>query len=191
MLLNNDEIIKVTNRDNGRVGYRIPELGNLHRVFAAGETKEITMGELRKLVWQPGGLNIIKKYLLLSNKDAIKEILGEVEPEYFYTEEDVKTLLLKGSLDELKDCLDFAPEGTNNLVKKVAVETELNDIQKREAILKSTGFNVTNAININHQTDEESEDSSEGKTRRVAKASPISENPGRRVSKYNVISIKE
>lgn len=192
MLLNNDEIIKVTNRDSGRVGYRIPEMGNLHRVFASGESKEITMGELRKLVWQPGGQNIIRKYLLLNNNDAIQELLGEVEPEYFYKEEDIKTLLTQGSLDELMDCLDFAPDGTNNLVKKVAVETELNDIQKRDAILKSTGFNVTNAININHQTEEEVEESTEGKSRRVAKANPTSENTGRRTSKkYNVVSIKE
>ena len=41
--------LKVTNRDNGTVGYTIPDLGNLHRNFAPGETKTLTYEELEKL----------------------------------------------------------------------------------------------------------------------------------------------
>ena len=37
--------IKLTNRDNGTVGYTIPDL-NLHRTFSGGETKTITFEEL-------------------------------------------------------------------------------------------------------------------------------------------------
>ena len=48
-MLENNKIIKVTNRFNGSVGYSIQDLNNLHRVFSPGETKEITMEELRKL----------------------------------------------------------------------------------------------------------------------------------------------
>ena len=48
-MIENNKIIKVTNRDNGHVGYTIPDLNNLTRTFTAGETKEITMEELRKL----------------------------------------------------------------------------------------------------------------------------------------------
>ena len=50
------------------------------------------------------------------------------------------------------DCLDFAPEGVIELVKKYAVELKVNDIQKRQAILDKTGFNVTSAIEINEET---------------------------------------
>ena len=47
-MLAKDTIIKVTNRDNGVVGYSIPEM-NIRRLFQKGEIKEITMEELRKL----------------------------------------------------------------------------------------------------------------------------------------------
>lgn len=194
-MLDKNTLIKVTNRDNGSVGYNIPDLGNLRRYFEAGETKEVTMEELRKLSYTTGGRVILKDYLLIHNKEAVKELLGEVEPEYYYEEEDVKALLEKGSLDELKDCLDFAPEGTIELVKKVAIETELNDIRKRNAIQESTGFNVSSAIEINNETSEERQE--ETKVRRVAtkttSAEPIS--TGRRVaapatSKYKIVNNK-
>ena len=143
--MNKDELIKVTNRDNGSVGYTIPDL-HLHRVFLAGETKEITMDELRKLAFIPGGLNILKNYLVMDSEEAVSELLVSVEPEYYYTEEDIKTLLTVGTLAQLEDCLNFAPEGTINLLKKVSVELPLNDVAKRELILKTLGFNITTAI---------------------------------------------
>ena len=193
-MLEDKTMVRVTNRDNGRVGYVIPDLGNLHRVFESGESKDVSMQELRKLSWLPGGKDILENYLVLDNKDAISELLGEVEPEYHYTEDDVKVLLLTGSLDALKDCLDFAPEGTINLVKKLAVELEINDILKRQAILEKTGFNVNTAIMVNHETSEEGD--SEEKTRRVAVNTPgETASTGRRTvvqptSKYKVTSIK-
>ena len=154
-MIDNNTIIKVTNRDNGHVGYTIPDLNNLTRTFTANETKEIPMIELRKLSYIPGGKMILRDYLVLDNKDAIEELLNKVEPEYFYTEEDVKKLLTIGSLDALKDCLDYAPVGTIDLVKKVAVELPLNDVAKRKAILDMTGFNVDSAIMVNEETKED------------------------------------
>lgn len=191
-MLGKDELIKVRNRDNGVVGYNIPEMNNLRRNFAIGETKEITMDELRKLSYIPGGDVILRECLVIENEEALKEILSDVEPEYFYTDEDIKTLLLSGTLEQLQDCLDFAPSGVIDLVKDYAVKLEINDISKRDAILLSTGFNVTKAIEINHESQEE--DAHEEKTRR---ANPINKEktastsastaPKRRtVAKYSV-----
>lgn len=160
-MIDNKEMIKVTNRDNGSVGYSIPDL-RLYREFASGETKEISMEELRKLSFIPGGKVILEDYLIIDNKDAIIELLNEVEPEYFYTEDDVKKLLLTGSLDALKDCIDYAPAGTVDLVKKIAVEIKLNDIAKREAILEMTGFNVTKAIEIDEVKNSDEDDKKSG-----------------------------
>lgn len=193
-MLDNDTIIIVTNRDNGSVGYTIPDLGNLYRSFEAGETKEIPMIELKKLNSIPGGDYILKNCLQIrDNEQAVKEILNNVEPEYYYTEEDIKNLLLNESLDKLLDCLDFAPEGTINLVKKYAVDLKLNDLQKRKAILDKTGFNVTSAIMVNEETSEENP--TEAKTRRVV-TTPTSSTAatGRRTqptSKYKVTSIQQ
>lgn len=165
-MLDNDYIVKVKNREPGTVGYTIHELNNLHRSFAPKETKEIKMSELRALSYLPGGAYILKNCLVINEPEAVKELVGDVEPEYFYDEARVKNLLLNGTLDELLDCLDFAPAGIVNLVKSLAVDLKLNDIQKRKAILDKTGFNIDSAVMVNEETAEKEE--TESKTRRVA-----------------------
>ncbi|MBO5179905.1 MAG: hypothetical protein J6B87_06130 [Clostridia bacterium] len=191
-MVDKNTLIKVRNRNKGTVGYTIPDLGNLHRNFQPGETKEVSMDELRKLSWIPGGDVMLKDYLIIENEEALRELISSVEPEYYYTEEDIIKLLQTGTMDQFMDCLEFAPEGTIELVKDLAVKLELNDIQKRDAILKRTGFNVTSAININKESEIDNNEE-ENKTRRAA---PITSNtneerPVRRVSKYDVVSIKE
>lgn len=171
-MLDKDTLIKVTNRDNGYVGYTIPDLGNLHRNFAPGETKTIAFDELQKLSWVPGGERILKDYLIIDNDEAVRMLVADVEPEYFYTKEDVEKLLgPQGTLAQLQDCLDFAPTGVIELVKDVAVKTKLNDMSKREAIFQKTGFNVTNAIAINIETDGEEVE----KTNSSRRAAPINQ----------------
>lgn len=193
-MLDKNTLVKVTNRYDGRVGYTIPDLGNLHRSFIPGETKEVTMEELRKLSYLTGGQEMIADYFVLDNQDAINELLNNgVEPEYYYTESDVKNLLLTGSLDELKDCLDFAPEGVVEIVKKLAVDLKLNDIAKRKAIKDATGFNVDMAIYVNEETSEEKVE--EKKERRTTVSKPAATTTGRRTtaptSKYKITSIQE
>ena len=187
------KIVRVTNRDNGHVGYRIPDMNNLVRDFSANETKNITVEELKKLAYISGGPTLIRDYLVIEDPEVVEEILGDVEPEYYYNEEDVKKLLLNGSLDELKDCIEFAPKGTVDLVKQLAVELPVNDITKRKAILDMTGFNVDAAIMINEETKDEMEN-----TQRVRRVNePVKEevkSTGRRTavptvseSKYKIL----
>ena len=145
-MLADNEIVKVTNRDNGSVGYTIPDLGNLHRNFYPSETKKIPVEELRKLSYIAGGDYILKNCLSIDNKELVEELLGKVEPEYFYTKEEVETLLKTGSLDEFLDCLDFAPDGVIDLIKDIAVNIELNDVAKREALKEKLHFDVTAMI---------------------------------------------
>lgn len=191
-MLNKNTLVKIKNRDNGRVGYTIPDLGNLHRNFQAGEEKTITFEELQKLSWIPGGEYILKNYLvILEPKSAINELLGTVEPEYNYTETEIKYILEEGSIEQLEDCLEFAPDGVIELVKKLAVDMKIDSESKRATIFNKTGFNVTNAININSQTNEEDK---EEKTER--KAAPVNlndnkEDKGRRAAPvYNVVTKK-
>lgn len=193
-MIDEKKIVRVTNRDNGHVGYRIPDMNNLVRDFSANETKKITVEELKKLAYISGGPTLIRDYLIIDDAEVVKEVLGEVEPEYYYTEDDVKNLLLNGSLDALKDCLEFAPKGTIDLVKKLAIEMPLNDIAKRKAILEMTGFNVDAAIMVNEETKEESDDTQ--KVRRISE--PVKEevkSTGRRTAvpavsenKYKVLN---
>ena len=185
--MDRNTIIKICNRDDAAVFYDIPEMNGLHRVFQPNEVKEVTLGELIKLSYEPGGMDLLRNNFILNNKEAINMILGEVEPEYNYTPVDIKNLLLNGSLDELLDCLDFAPEGVIEILKDLAVELPLNDVAKREAILNKTGFNVTNAIKIKKEVQADAEKPAAGPIkRRVTKkveSNSAEETKGRRVSK--------
>ena len=194
-MIEKDTLIKVKNRDSGTVGYTIPELGNLHRSFSKGETKEITMDELRKLSYISGGKLLLQDYLIVQNQDALRELLSDdVEPEYYYGEEEIKKLLLTGSNDQLLDCLEFAPEGVIGLVKDLAVSLKINDISKRNIILEKTGFNVTNAIAINEETIEgEGEEAKSSRRSAPVTVEKSDETPKRRVAapqQYNVVSNK-
>ena len=151
--------VKVRNRSgNGNVGYTIPDLGNLERVFEDGEEKTVTFEQIRKLSYSHGGRVLLKEYLVVEDKEALKELGLVTEPEYFYTKEDVIKIMKTGTLDEFLDCLDFAPEGIKESIKTLAVELPLNDVAKRQAIEEKLGFNVTNAIENKRITEEETED---------------------------------
>ena len=175
-------MIEVFNRDNGAVVYSIPEMNGLTRVFQAGETKSVTFEELEKLSYIPGGMELLRQNLVITNKEAIKLLLGEVEQEYSYTDKDVINLMQNGSLDQFLDCLDFAPEGVIDLIKTLAVELPLNDVAKREAILKKTGFNVDNAIRIRQESTQPEKENA-APQRRVSKAEPAAAPAVRRVVK--------
>lgn len=147
--------IKVRNRHNGRVGYTIPDMNNLHRNYQPGETKIVDEQEILSLRNTPGGEYILFNYLVVEDEEVREDVVGDVEPEYFYTEADVKRLLLEGSADELEDCLNFAPIGVISLVKDLAVTLPCNDIVKRDLIFKKTGFNVSAAIELTKDDEEE------------------------------------
>ncbi|MCD8210467.1 MAG: hypothetical protein LUC37_02855 [Prevotella sp.] len=189
-MLSKDTLIEVSNRGLCNVGYKVPDLG-VRRQFAPNETKEISMEELRSLSYQPGGRTILEHYLIIHNQDAVAELLGTVEPEYNYTSKDVYDLLAYGTLDQLLDCLDFAPEGVIELIKDEAVKMELNDVRKREAILEKTNFNVTKAIQHNRESDTgEAPAAEKQSTRRAAPITETIEAPHRRAPQsYKVTSM--
>lgn len=191
-MLDKTSIIKITNRSTGIVGYSVPDL-NIQRSFTPGETKEVTVEEVQRLSFTKGGKKLLEKYFILHNEDVVEEILGEVEPEYFYTEAEVKELLLRGSIEQLDDCLTFGNEGVFDMIKKLAVDLEINDISKRDLILKKLGYNVTNAINVSKMDSEEKLEENEATSKR--KSSPINlDKPQRKAAspqKYKVTSIKE
>ena len=178
-----DTRIKVLNRDNGAIVYTIPEMNGLRRIYQSGEIKEVSFEELEKLSYLPGGKEILADSLvILDNKEAINLLLGAIEPEYFYTADDIIKLMKTGSIDEFLDCLDFAPEGVTELIKTLAVQLPLNDVAKREAIYNKLGFNVDNAIRIRREAAEPVKEEHTTQ-RRVQKAQNKSATTGRRVIK--------
>ena len=171
-MINKTDLIKVVNKYSGVVGYDIPDL-HIHRNFFPNESKDITYEELEKLSYVPGGEVILRDYLEITNKEVANALLHkQPEPEYYYSREDVKNLLLSGSLDQFLDCLDFAPSVVLDMVKELAVELPLNDVQKREAIKEKLNFDVSRIIEIKNtkfdgDEDNANEAASTKTTRRV------------------------
>ena len=62
------------------------------------------------------------------------------------SEAEVAELLRTGSLDAFLDALDFAPIGVIDLIKSLAVQLPLTDIDKRKALKQKTGFDVDKAL---------------------------------------------
>ena len=158
--------VKVTNRSNSRVLYKIPE-ENLVRIFSKGESKMIDHKEIEKLTFQPGGPELLKNYLLVEDEKTVLNTIGEQEPEYKMTESQIKDVLLNGSYDRFLDVLDFAPEGVIDIIKNLAVSLPLTDTAKMGALKRKTGFDVAKAIELMKETAEETEEAPK-KQRRVA-----------------------
>lgn len=183
--MENSKILRVKNRSASLAVYSIPEI-NIRREFAPGETKNITYGELEKLSYQPGGRTIMQNFLQIIDPEATGDLGINREPEYDLSEQQIVDLMTKGSLDAFLDCLDFAPVGVIDLIKKFSVSLPLNDIDKRDALKKKTGFDVTVAL-ANMQREKEDMDAPavESKERRVKTESAPE---GRRTTpKYNVV----
>ena len=177
------KLTNVTNRSSGITIYRIPE-HNIRREFAPGETKQVTYEELVWLSNQPGGSRLMQDMLLIRDAAVTDNLAIHTEPEYYMSEADVAKLLQEGSLDELLDALDFAPEGVIDIIKDQSVKLPLYDMQKRDAIFKATGFDVT-AVLANSAADEEEEAPAAPAARRVQKTETTTAR--RAESRYKVV----
>lgn len=185
-----EKIITIKNRSAAQVTYMIPEDG-IRRSFAPGEVKKISSEELEKLTYQPGGKEILIGFLQVIEEEG-RQLAGlHVEPEYNMSEADVIKLIKEGSLDEFLDCLDFAPVGVIDLIKKFSISVPLYDMQKRAALKKKTGFDVDAALK-NLAAEKEDEDGTILKQAAPERRVKKEEVPaGRRTTpKYNVVTPK-
>lgn len=187
-----NEMVIVTNRNNGYTGYQIPDTG-VSRNFAPGESKRISKEELMQLSYIEGGEYLLKNYLIVNNDKTLEELNISVQPEYYYTEEEIKELLTTGSLDQLEDTLNFAPDGVIEIIKDMAVKTELPDTRKRKMISEKTGFNIDNAIRVNEvmAEDQIKDEHSESIERKASPINVESDTPQRKaapIKKYKVVT---
>ena len=181
--------VEVTNRNNGITGYTLNS--GMERIFNINETKKVPLEELQEVEAMPGGEYLLRNYLMIKDKTALDYLNVEPEPEYFYTENEIKELLLNGTLDQLEDCLNFAPQGVLDILKDKAVSLEIPDMRKRDLISKKLGFNIDNAIKIEKAFKEDSASNNKEATVPERKSTPVvvEDKPVRKVqSKYNVVS---
>ena len=179
-MIRSEDMFNVKNRSTSVVVYRIPE-SNLRREWAPGEVKRIPFGELEKLTYQPGGRELIANFLQIMENEVTDDLNVHREPEYNMSEDQVRDLILNGSIDAFLDALDFAPLGVIDLIKTMSVQLPITDMAKREALKAKTGFDVDKAI----ENDRASKEDSKKETiadkpveRRVTESTPA----GRRTS---------
>ena len=143
--MTNETYFNVKNRSAGIVVYSIPEDG-VRREFAPNETKRIRFQELEKLSYQSGGRELMQHFLQITNAEVLNNLNIQAEPEYYMNDEQVIDLIKNGSIEAWLDCLDFAPIGVIDLVKKYAVAVPVSDIEKRRTLKQKTGFDVDAAL---------------------------------------------
>lgn len=141
--------MKVTNRSDGNIVYSLPEL-NIRRLFSVGETKEIPNKELEALFQAAGGMELIKDYLLLEDKNWVKSHWQDVPVEYFWKDEEISNCLLHDSQELFQETLDYAPTGVLDIMKKLSWQLPISDLNKIHAILEHPRlmFDVQAAISI-------------------------------------------
>ena len=183
----------VKNRSAGVATYKIPELG-VRRSFQPGEVKRISAEELEKLTYRPGGMALLANFLQIMEADGIAKVGLNPQPEYHMSENDIKKLLLNGSLDEFLDCLDFAPPGVIDLIKKMSVSLPLGDMNKRMALKEKTGFDCDAALkHVMEEKEDEGQNTilkTAAPERRVKKEESASVER-RTAPKYNVVTPKK
>ena len=137
--------VLVVNRAACSVSYNIPEL-HVERSFRplgqTGDRMMISREELKALSYLHGGKILLDKYLMIEEADLQEELGIEVEPEYTYTLEEIRELLTTGTEAQLEDCLNFAPEGVLDLLKREAIAMRLDSHKKRSLISEKLGINL-------------------------------------------------
>lgn len=172
----------VKNRSASRVCYSIPE-DHIRRAFAPGETKKISYDELLKLTYQPGGKEIMVAFLQIEDTTALKNFNINPQPEYYMSEEQIINLLKTGSLEAFLDCLDYAPVGVLDLIKKYSISLPLSDYNKKKALKDKFGYDVDTILD-NLEDDKAETDNDKAKEKSEAPS-------GRRtVPNYNVVVTK-
>lgn len=129
---------------------------NLRITFQKNQVRKMKAGDIRELNFEPGIHVLFTEYLSVGDPELAAEIgVSEqvLEYEYQWTINDVKNLLTEGSLEELEDVLNCAPQGIVDTIVDQAVEMRLNDVAKRDLIKQYTGQDITKKLEVKDRTE--------------------------------------
>ena len=172
-----EQYVQVQNLTDNPVVYLIPE-DNLRRVFGPYEEKKISVDELQKLYYQPGGSVLVQEFLRIKDRELAQEFGVDDESydnEYSWDRAKVDNVLMNEHIDVLHDALDFAPEGIIDLITERAVALRIADVNKRNLIYECTGKDINSMIAVQIQLEQELGDKKEEapKRRRAQKTEEV------------------
>lgn len=183
MTMTDDKLIDVQNLTDYQVGYIVPEVGT-KRGFMPQQCRQIAAGELRAVYAAPGGESLFTDYLAIKDKELASEFnisTDAFEHEYNWTQKEVDNVLLYGSLDKLKDALEYAPQGIVDLIIDRAIAVKLPDNNKLAAIKEFTGRDIASMIQLARSLETPAQEQKKSTGRRVT-AEQSETSTGRRVS---------
>lgn len=140
-----EQKIKVENKSGKYLMDRIPNTNIVFVWAKPGAYCYLTKEQIKELYHKPGGVLFFKN-LIIHDEKLRAELLGEVEPEYYYGQAEVDILLKEGTTEQLEDALDFADSGTIDLIIRRAIELKIPDLNKREIIKARTGHDINKSI---------------------------------------------
>ncbi len=112
--------VKVWSLGAGQTAYELQDPA-VNRTWRPGELKIITFHELYSLLNHPGGQFLLTHRLQVRD-NKVREALGlPLDPEFLYTEDDAKKLVIEGNKDRILDALEFGPVGLASMIKHHAV----------------------------------------------------------------------
>ena len=140
--LTGERAIRVWKRAKGKVVYSLDD-PKVYRVWNRNdEVKMITFHELYTLSNAPGGRGILQYFLLIKDQEVLQALDLPLDPEYQYTEEDCRKLILKGTKDQILDALEFGGYGVATLIKKAATEVKIDSTSRKKMINGIFGFDL-------------------------------------------------
>lgn len=132
--LTGDRMVKVWKRANGRVVYTLDDPKVRREWLGNDEVKMISFHELYVLSNSPGGMGILEYFLLIKDQEVLQALNLPMDAEYQYTEADCKTLVLKGTKDQILDALEFGGYGIATLIKKAAIDCRIDSTTRKQLL---------------------------------------------------------
>ena len=143
---------------------------------------EVTVGDVRECSYDQGCRNIFRDYVQICNTELAREFgIEEDVVEYNWGDKEIAEALTTADINVLLDALDFAPDGIKEAILDKAVELEIPDMRRREAISQALGVNVTNKIE-NARTSRDTVEQAPKKSKRRVSTSKSTGTKERRVA---------
>lgn len=146
--------IEVTSKFDGVMSLTT-QAGVKYRFDFIGAKHLIPEDDLINIGNQTSGRAMLTERATIEDKDFVENTLRlNVEPEYYFTIDDYTKLLEYGTTAQVKDALEFGGEMSQEVIRYVAVKTDLADMNKIKAISDSLGVDFINIMAHYKELDE-------------------------------------
>lgn len=135
---------EIGSRFKGRFSYR-SKSGRKYIWDKPGVTLSLTLEELVELLNTPGGRTALQEKLV-SPKEVVEEFQLEVEPEYYFTYEQLKVMVEQADVEVLKEALDYNNVGVREAIRDAALDIEVQDSNKRKLIEQEFNLDFDNFV---------------------------------------------